>query len=171
MRRLYPAVTPFVQKLTRSNGILSSDVVQPAEVVSVTPPVIFDRSVDRISAAHPWSSLEAERKLLFLTQVTHQPVIRQTYGPGLLGPDGFASKWRRSKLGPHFTRNAFTKATSRVGTVIYANNAPIARYFGHWLTDGLPQTEFDGADRIYLSNPDGWYHCAEYRRALSLQLI
>ena len=62
-----------------------------------------------------------------------------------------------------------TKKITEEATVSYVNETAIARYFGHWLTDGVPQTALVEDGPYYLSNPDHWLHCCQYRDALGLR--
>lgn len=169
MQRLYPLTAPFVSRLTRSDHVVSHDVLQPEETEQVVPPYISDASRERASASHPWSSVPAELALLDEKEVKHAPVVRTSYGPGIVGPDGFATARQRLRLGSKFTLNALTKAVSQASSVTYINDRATNLYFGHWLKDGVPQTYYAEDGTYYLSNPATWLHCAQYRDVLQLR--
>ncbi|MEO0929555.1 MAG: glycosyltransferase family 61 protein [Pseudomonadota bacterium] len=169
MRRLYSLTAPFVSRLTRSDGILSKDILQPAETEEVTPPFISDASREKISGCHHWSSIPNELAQLDAREVTHAPVIRYTHGSGIVGPDGFATGKKRLRLEPTFIRNALTKPVTQTSEVTYINEMATHLYFGHWLKEGVSQTYLTEGDRYYLSNPATWTHCAQYRTALGLR--
>jgi hypothetical protein len=168
LRRFYVLTAPFVSRLGRSEKYISQDILQPEEVEAVTPPWISQSSYERISRAHPWADFETERAVLGSRETTHAPVVRFVHGPGIVGPDGFSTRHRRLRLSPNFTLNALTRKTSRAATVTYINNTAITQYFGHWITDGVPQTDLAQDGSYYLTNPQTWLHCKEYRQALGL---
>lgn len=169
MHRLYALTTPFVSKISGSIEYLHKEVLQPPEMETVVPPWISDASIERISAAHSWSSLDSERTILFQTEVSHAPVVRYDHGPGIVGPDGFVTERRRLRLSSAFTWNVLTQTLTAAEEIHYVNDKAIRQYFGHWLTDGLAQTKLASNGSYYLSNPASWVHCEQYRSALGLR--
>ena len=169
MKRLYPLTAPFLSRITGTDGILSRDVLQPEETQDVCPPYISQRSRERISGCHHRSRIPAELAELDARQVTHAPVIRYHHGPGIVGPDGFATAKKRQKLGSSFVRNALLQPTTHAPKTAYINNLSTHLYFGHWLKDGVSQTYLAEDESYYLSNQANWGHCQEYRAALGLR--
>lgn len=148
---------------------MHKETLQPLEREAVIPPWISENCIERISAAHPWSNLDSERAILFQTEVSHAPVVRYYHGPGIVGPDGFVTDRRRLRLSSAFTWNVLTKKLSEAEEIHHINNKSILQYFGHWLTDGLTQTNLVSDGSYYLSNPATWAHCQQYRSALGLR--
>lgn len=169
MRRFYPLTAPFVARLTRSDGIVSRDILQDEEIEQVVPPFLSDASRERATATHLWTNLAAEFQEADRRTVTHAPVIRFNHGPGIVGPDGFATRAKCERLDKQFSRNALTAKMGHVAEVAYLNDLSTHLYFGHWLKDGVPQTYLAGETDYYFSNPASWHHCAEYREVLNLR--
>lgn len=169
MQRFYPLTAPFLSRLTRSDGLISQDVLQPEETEDVRPPYISDTCRDRVSGCHHWTTIAAELAQLDARTVTHAPVIRHTYGRGIVGPDGFATAKKRLNLEQGFPRNARTRPVTHQTEVTYINDVATKLYFGHWIKEGVSQTYLTDQGNYYLSNPPHWAHCAQYRDALGLR--
>ena len=168
-RRLYALTSPFIMKFRNSERFVSQDVIQPAEIEDVTPPWISDSSLDAISGVQPWGNLKREIERIKAQEVTHAPVVRFTHGPGIVGPTGMATRKFGFRISPSFTKNALTHNTSKSRTVTYINDFTKYRFFGHWLLDGITQTELVEDGSYYLTSPEGWSHCKEYRSFLGLR--
>lgn len=169
IRKLYSLTTPVVSKMIGSREYLHKETLQPSEIECVVPPWISEACIGRISAAQPWSNVESERAILFQTEVTHAPVVRYYHGPGIVGPDGFVTKRQRKRWSSAFTWHVLTRKLKIAREINYVNDTAVLQFFGHWLTDGLPQTKLANDGSYYLSNPASWTHCEQYRSALGLR--
>ncbi|MDX8352074.1 glycosyltransferase 61 family protein [Cognatiyoonia sp. IB215182] len=169
MRRFYPIAAPLIARLSRSDGVLSRDILQAEEVEEVEPPFLSDTSRALVTATHPWTNPAFELELADARTATHMPVIRINHGPGIVGPDGFATRFSRQRLGNTFGKNALTARAGHAPQIAYLNDLSTHLYFGHWLKDGVPQTFLADDGHYYFSNPESWHHCTEYREILELR--
>lgn len=171
LARLAPLTAPVLQRLI-GPGRPDTQVLQPAETVSVRPPACLDGMLDRVTGTDENSTLAYHMSVAQETVVTHAPVIRQVWRNALVRRRGFASLRRHERYGPGFGLGDLVGPLTHVPVLRYAHGWVSWKYFGHWLTDAIPSALIEpDTGALWMPHDPSWTHCPGYLQALSLSAL
>jgi hypothetical protein len=167
--RLKPLAAPLLGRLSGHGGPVEEDILQPAEDEAVTPPVLLEGMLDRVTGTDEHSTLDYHLQAATETRVTHAPVVRRVWRDALVRRDG----WSVWTTGERYAgiRRAVDLSSSLIDVPVlrYCHSYVSWRYFGHWLTDSIPTALLEPSDGFaWLPSDPGWSHAAPYREALGL---
>ena len=138
------------------------------------PPVLLDPADRaRVIKAQAETTLEHEWRRIKGGVSLHQATHRYVFKNVLATPFGFFAGGNSfSRFGPLRIGKLFTTEVRRVPRGFYASSPICLKYFGHWLTDGLPLTLLAEEDEaLYLPFDSRWHHAASYLDLLGITRI
>ena len=138
------------------------------------PPVLLDPADRaRVIKAQAETTLEHEWRRIKGGVSLHQATHRYVFKNVLATPFGFFAGGNSfSRFGPLRLGKLFTTEVRRVPRGFYASSPICLKYFGHWLTDGLPLTLLAQEDEaLYLPFDPRWHHAASYLDLLGITRI
>lgn len=147
--------------------------VVPAETGHQPPVLMAEADRDRVTGAHPWSSLEAEWARVAGGEVRYPPLHRYLFRDVLASPWGIFS-WRdgvnrEGSVDRDMLRRAPVVALKAAH---HALPRSAARYFGHILLEALPAVELARpGDAVVLPLRADWPHARAYAEALAVPRI
>lgn len=168
--RMFPLAAPVLRRLL-GPATPDIEVLQPTETESVTPPACLPGMLNRPSATVQGNDLSYYMDVAIERSVTHVPALRKTYRNAIVRRKGFATLRANERYGDGFGMGELLGPITEVPTLRYCYSDVIALYFGHWLTDGIPQALIDpGKGALWMPPIRGSSHSPDYLDALDLKL-
>lgn len=169
--RLKPLFAPVIGRLI-GPGAAEFEVLQPEETCTVRPAAYLPGMLQRATATDEHSLLSAHVAAAQQTTVTHAQVLRGTYRNALVRRLGFAT-WRKSeRYSRSLKLGELAKRIENVAELRYCHNYVIWRYFGHWLSEGLPTTLIDpDLGPVWMPPHPTWDHARDYVTTLEIPVL
>lgn len=171
LSRLKPVSAPFLQRLI-GPGDPETEVLQPAETVSVPLPAYLPGMLDRVTATDEHSSLDFHMQTALSTTATHAPVLRRVWRKALVRRRGFAT-WRKlERYSKALAAGELAGPIDRVAVLRYCHGWASWRFFGHWLTDSVSMALIEpDIGALWMPHAPDWSHARGYLDALSLPAL
>lgn len=169
--RLKPLSAPFLQRLIGPDHP-ETDVLQPAETVSVPKTAFIPGMLDRVTAADEYSTLDFHLHTALSTVARHEPVLRRVWRNALVRRRGYATWRRRERYERRVALGELVEPVERLPLVRYCHSWASWRYFGHWLIDSLPTAMIEpDLGALWMPYASGWAHPPQYLDALALPAV
>jgi Glycosyltransferase 61 len=144
-------------------------VVQAAETQDCDPPVFLAGQLEKITAATPFTPLEAEIAVARSRTFHHAAVVKYSFSNCLVHDAGFDTAGFRFKKKHHEWRHAFQKIKD-VPRALYCASAVSHTFFGHWLQDQCTSALFQETHQALLLDVRAdWPHAGDYVERLALR--
>jgi hypothetical protein len=168
--RLKPLMVPVTRRIL-SAAEPEIDILQPEEIETVRPPALLPGMLDRVTGTDEHSTLSYHLDVARATVVTHAPVLRHTYRNALVRRTGFAT-WRHSeRYGDGLQLKELMGPILHVQDLRYCHNYVNWRYFGHWLTDGIPSALIDpDQGTLWMPPHPDWSDASDYLDVFGLTI-
>ncbi len=168
--RLNPLTAPALRRVLNPRGP-EPEVLQPTEVQTVQPPAMLPGMLDRVTGSDEHLPVSYHIAATLQTKVTHAPVLRFTYRNALVRRSGFATAAHQLRFGKSRDLRELLGPVGSIPRVRFCYNSVIQRYFGHWMSDGIPSAYIDpDRGQLWMPHQPTWTHAPKYLSALNLSV-